>query len=146
MVFKSDENCQCQTKYNYVVKLHPVRCNNISLPDFLHTNETKQEGHDGSVSLHWLICKIPSYQTFKVALQILGRKFYKITKKSSLYSQSILIFIHRTPVDERHPITRQTSTNFAAKLQQKGEEHDEKIIVLLPFVSRNIWRFFFAFL
>ena len=39
----------------------------------------------------------------------------------------------------------ETSTKFAAKMQQKGEEHGEKIIVLLPFVSRNIWRFFFAF-
>ena len=31
-------------------------------------NNDKQEGHDGPVSLHWLICKIPSYQT----LQYLG--------------------------------------------------------------------------
>ena len=36
----------------------------------------------------------------------------------------------------------ETSTKFAAKMQQKGEEHGEKIILLLPFVSRNIWRFF----
>ena len=43
----------------------------------------------------------------KVALQILGRKFYKKKKKSSFYSQSLLILIHRTPVVERHPITRQ---------------------------------------
>ena len=28
----------------------------------------QQEGHDGPVSLHWLICEIPSYQT----LQYLG--------------------------------------------------------------------------
>ena len=41
----------------------------------------------------------------KVALQILGRKFYKNTKKTSLYSQSILIFIHKTPVVENHPTT-----------------------------------------
>ena len=40
----------------------------------------------------------------KVALQILERKFYKNTKKSS---QSLLIFIHRTPVVERHQITRE---------------------------------------
>ena len=32
--------------------------------------------------------------TLKVALQILGWKFYKNTKKSSLYSQILLIFIH----------------------------------------------------
>ena len=25
----------------------------------------KQEGHDGPVLLHWLICKIPSYRTLK---------------------------------------------------------------------------------
>ena len=43
----------------------------------------------------------------KVALQIFGRKFYKNIKKSSLYSQSLLIFIHRNSVVERHPITRE---------------------------------------
>ena len=43
----------------------------------------------------------------KVALQILGRKFYKNTKESSLYFQSFLNFIHRTPVVERHPMTRE---------------------------------------
>ena len=42
----------------------------------------------------------------KVAFQILGGKFYKNTKKSSLYSQSLLILIHRTSVVERHPIRR----------------------------------------
>ena len=31
----------------------------------------KQEGHDGPVSLHWLIHKIPSYKT----LQYLGKWF-----------------------------------------------------------------------
>ena len=31
-------------------------------------HQNKQEGHDGPVSLHWLIHKIPSYQT----LQYLG--------------------------------------------------------------------------
>ena len=36
----------------------------------------------------------------KVALRILGRKFSKNTKKSSIYSQSILIFIHKTPTVE----------------------------------------------
>ena len=30
----------------------------------------------------------------KVALQTLRRKFYKNTKNSSLYAQSLLIFIH----------------------------------------------------
>ena len=41
----------------------------------------------------------------KVALQILARKFYKNTKKSSLYFQSLLIFIHITPEAESHPKT-----------------------------------------
>ena len=46
-----------------------------------------------------------------VALQILGRKFYKNIKKKIykyyLYPQSLLIFIHITPVVENHPTTRQ---------------------------------------
>ena len=42
-----------------------------------------------------------------VALQILGQKFYKNTKKSSLYFQTFLIFIHKTPVVESHPTTRE---------------------------------------
>ena len=46
-------------------------------------------------------------QFLKVVLQILVRKLYKNAKKSSLYSQSLLIFIHRIPVVERHPITRE---------------------------------------
>ena len=28
-----------------------------------HCEKRKQEGHDGPVSLHWLICEIHSYQT-----------------------------------------------------------------------------------
>ena len=43
----------------------------------------------------------------KVALQIVGRKFYKNTEKSSIYSQSLLIFFHKTPVVESHPTTRE---------------------------------------
>ena len=45
--------------------------------------------------------------SLKVALQIVGRKFYKNTQKSSLYSQSILIFIHKPPAVESHPTTRE---------------------------------------
>ena len=36
----------------------------------------------------------------KVALQILGRKVFENTEKSSLYSQSFLIFIRKIPVVE----------------------------------------------
>ena len=42
---------------------------------------------------------------FKVALQILGQKFYKNTKKLPVYSQSLLIFIHNIPVVESHLTT-----------------------------------------
>ena len=42
-----------------------------------------------------------------MALQILGRKSHKNIKKSSLYSQCLLIFIHKTPVVERHPTKRE---------------------------------------
>ena len=43
----------------------------------------------------------------KVAVQILGRKIYKNTKKSSLYSQSLLFFIHKTPVVKSNSTTRE---------------------------------------
>ena len=43
----------------------------------------------------------------KVALQIFGQNICQNTKKSSLYSQNLFIFIHRNPVVERHPITRE---------------------------------------
>ena len=43
-----------------------------------------------------------------VALQILGRKFFENTKKSSLYAQSLLNFFHKTPVVENHPTTTET--------------------------------------
>ena len=46
-------------------------------------------------------------KSLKVALQTLGRKFYKNTAKSSLYSQSLLTFIHKNPVVENHPTTRE---------------------------------------
>ena len=43
--------------------------------------------------------------TSKVVFQILGRKFYKNTKRSSVYSQSLLDIIHKTPVVKSHPTT-----------------------------------------
>ena len=55
----------------------------------------------------FIFFSIHSNLDLKMALQILGRKFYKNTKKPSLYSQSLLIFIHRTSVVERHPIRRE---------------------------------------
>ena len=36
-----------------------------------------------------------------------GKKFYKVTKRSSLYSQSLLIFIDKTPVVGNHPTKRE---------------------------------------
>ena len=43
----------------------------------------------------------------------LGTKI--LQKISSLYSQSLLIFIHRTPVVERHSITRQIRFTMAQR-------------------------------
>ena len=52
-------------------------------------------------------CSGVMISNLKVGLQVLGRKLYKNTKKSSLYSQSLLIFIHKTPVVESHPTIRE---------------------------------------
>ena len=54
-------------------------------------------------SKHLQIIKIQ--QNLKVALQILGQTFYKNTKRTSLYSQSLLI--HKTPAFENHLTTRE---------------------------------------
>ena len=59
---------------------------------------------------HWLPVYYSKRSFFKGGPWDLGTKILqKNTKKSSLYPrpQSLLIFIHRTPVVERHPITRE---------------------------------------
>ena len=53
------------------------------------------------------ICILGSFSGFKGGPSDLGTKILQTTKKSSLYSQSLLIFIHRTPVVENHPTTRE---------------------------------------
>ena len=51
--------------------------------------------------------EIPCYgkRELKGGPSDLGTKNYKITEKSSLYPQSLLFFIHKTPVVESHPTT-----------------------------------------
>ena len=44
----------------------------------------------------------------------------KKTKKSSLYSQSLLIFIHETPVVESHPTTREIRELLRPRLTRTG--------------------------
>ena len=56
----------------------------------------------------------------EVALQILGRTFYKDTKNASLYSQSLLIFIHKAPVVENHPTTREIRELHLAQVDTNG--------------------------
>ena len=57
----------------------------------------------------------------KVALQILGRKFYKNTEKSSLYSQSLLIFVHKTAVVETHPTTKEIKRFTTVQVDTDGK-------------------------
>ena len=57
-------------------------------------------GEAGGTHLFFHLLK----KVLKVALQVLERTFYKNTKKSSMYSQGLLIFIL---VVKRHPITRE---------------------------------------
>ena len=63
---------------------------------------------------------LSSGKGFKVALQILGRKFHKNTKNSSLYSQSLLIFIYKTTVVENHPTTREIRELLRPRSTQTG--------------------------
>ena len=41
-------------------------------------------------------------------------------KKSSLYSQSLLIFIHKTPAVENHPTTGEIREFFTAQIDSDG--------------------------
>ena len=55
-----------------------------------------------------------------MAPQILEQKFYKNAKNSSLYSQSFLIFIHKTPVVESHLTTGEIRELLWPRLTQTG--------------------------
>ena len=70
------------------------------------TNDPKLFLIVDTVNNSWLVV-LGFNTTLKVALQILGRKFYKNTRISSLYSPSLLIFSHKTPVVESHPTRRE---------------------------------------
>ena len=83
----------------------------------------------------------------KVALQIVGQKFYKNTKKkkkkSSLYSQSLLIFIHRTPLVERHPITREIRDllwPMSTPTRKMGLFLREQLVHLHTETKLQLWR------
>ena len=56
----------------------------------------------------------------KVALQITDLKFYKNTKKSSFYSKSRLIIIHKTPVVENNKTTREIRELLQPRLTSTG--------------------------
>ena len=43
----------------------PVLYYGCEVSGFTNANNIEQEGHDGPVSLHWLIREIPSYQTLQ---------------------------------------------------------------------------------
>ena len=71
--------------------------------------------HFKGCSSDLLFYQIYVSRALKVALQIAGRKFYKNTKESSLYSQSLLIFICKIQVQKYRKIIRQ---------QHGGESRD----------------------
>ena len=68
------------------------------------------------------VWKVTSYvdKPLKVALQILGRQFYKNTKKSSLYSESLIILIHKAPIAENHSTTREIRDLLQARSTPTG--------------------------
>ena len=59
-------------------------------------------GHQHFLPFQQCFQKLSFSMALKMVLQILGQKFYINTKKSSLYSQNLVIFIHKTPVVENH--------------------------------------------
>ena len=70
----------------------------------------------------WTIkCILLSGNGWKVALQIVGLKFYKNAKKSSIYSQSLLICVHKTPVVENHLTTWEINEIYYSPGWHHGE-------------------------
>ena len=89
-------------------------------------NVTLQNNPSFLISLKRFVCLgVHAYQQFfsylMVALQIFGRKFYKNTEKSSLYSESLWIFIHKTPVVESYQITREIKRFTTAQVNTDGK-------------------------
>ena len=65
-------------------------------------------------------CEKSKQPPLKVAIQILGRKFYKNIRKSSLYPQSLLIFIYKSLEVENHPTTREITELLRPRLTPTG--------------------------
>ena len=80
----------------------------------VHSVMPKKRGYHFSIIHH------PMLYSLKAALQILGRKFYKNTTKSSLYSQGLLIFIHKTLLVENHPTTGEIKELLQPRSTQTG--------------------------
>ena len=69
----------------------------------------------------WTIkCILLSGNGWKVALQIVGLKFYKNAKKSSIYSQRLLICVHKMPVVENHLTTWEIKRFTTAQVDTMG--------------------------
>ena len=99
----NSSTCSTFLFYNKVSK----QSLNLSHVFFIESENKYSLGTDFFVVLFESITTKGFLLTLKVALQILQRKVYKNTKKSSLYSQSLLIFLDKTPVVENHLITRE---------------------------------------
>ena len=103
---------------------------NFSFPHSVFKRLVSQGRQKVSLCGNGLKCKVLSLlhktphstksKHLKVALLILGRKFYKNTKNSFLYSKSLLIFFHKTPVVENHPTTREVRELLRPRSTQTG--------------------------
>ena len=98
------------SKINHFICMHPicmsVICNVLQLDMSKICCLVTVSCTSTLYNSYWRPCKQKNFLsangcfplfTLKVAPQILGRTFYKNTKISSLYSQSLLIFVHKTP-------------------------------------------------
>ena len=95
-----DISCQTHNPTQMIVGSERMR---VSCFSVMHQN--KQSIYHGSI-MSILYQSSDEMLLLKVALQILRRDIYINTKNSSLYSQSLLIFIHKSPVVESHPTSK----------------------------------------
>ena len=72
------------------------------------------------VKINVCLCFRRYFYHLRWPLQIMGRTFYKNTKKTSLYSQRILIFIHKTPVVKNHLTNRRNKRITTTQVNTDG--------------------------
>ena len=102
-------------------------------------NEQQQQQQKKLATYHF---NIYNKGIFKGGPSDLRTKVYKNTEKSSLYSQSLLMFIHKTPVVESPPTPREIRDLLRPRLTPKGNTVYFYMSISLIYILKTHWQSF----